>query len=279
MKNKLWLLLLPFILLAATPSFNDMSVQQAVNIMARYDMGAISMGAVPNVSAITKFGGNGDIGSGTPEVLWEYGGSFTIPTSARTLSVVSSSSADDSGSTGANSVVITGLDADYAPITEIVTLDGITPVVTTNSFTFVNRIAVYLSGSGKKNAGNITATQTTTGTVLGYVKTGNGVTEQLIYQVPAGYKAYFKDLKLSAAKLSGGASPRIVFEVIVFSFVTNTEYVIRTIIMDTAATNQIAISDFKAEPVNAKEIVYIRATSNTAATIAYGSMSGFLQEL
>ena len=53
---------------------------------------------------------------------------------ATVLKVSSSSTADDEGSTGAETVELFGLDADYNEINETVTLDGQTAVNTTKEY-------------------------------------------------------------------------------------------------------------------------------------------------
>jgi len=110
-----------------------------------------------------KFGYNEDIDTGK-ESIWSPGGIFVPIVTARTLSVVSTSTADDDGGTGANSIIIYGIDADWKAQTVVVTLDGTTPVVTTETWMGINRMSIYVSGSGGVNAGTITATATTEAT-------------------------------------------------------------------------------------------------------------------
>ena len=106
-----------------------------------------------------KWGYNPDIDVGT-ETVWSVGGTFTPLSSAGTLEVVSSSANDDGdpAGTGAQSIIIYGVDANYEEQTEVVTLNGTTAVTTTNSWLGVNRAAIYLSGSGGINAGDISIT-------------------------------------------------------------------------------------------------------------------------
>lgn len=100
--------------------------------------------------------------------------------------------------TGAHTVRITGLDTNYAEITEDVALNGATPVNTTNSYLRVNEMKVIDAGSGGVNAGAITATAATDSTVSATIAIGNNIAYNAVYTVPAGYTAYIM-------RLDGGA--------------------------------------------------------------------------
>jgi hypothetical protein len=119
---------------------------------------SLAQGHVPRSSFTYKFGKATDIGTGGYTTLWEEGGNYVTPTSATTASIVSSSTADAAAGTGARTVQISGLDANYVVQSEIVTMNGTTPVVTTNTYIRLNRMATITAGSGNDTAGTITAT-------------------------------------------------------------------------------------------------------------------------
>ena len=146
----------------------------------------IAAGQSSKLSSINVFGFNRTIGTDF-ETIWQYGGSYPFPTSAATLSCVSSSAADTM------TVLISGLDADYQEIYDVVTLQGLTPVSTTNAFFRVNN-AVILSGS---NAGNITITHGSD--VVSYIGVEIGLSQQCVYTPPAG-----KDLYLFRISMTSG---------------------------------------------------------------------------
>lgn len=125
----------------------------------------------------------------TSEVAFGNIQNWTKLSSAETMDVTSSSTADDLGGTGANTIFITGVDGDYAEISEVLNMDGTSTVVTANSYLFINRVYVVFAGSGETNAGNITLTATTAGTVQGYVRAGISISEELRYCVPANKRA------------------------------------------------------------------------------------------
>jgi hypothetical protein len=110
---------------------------------------------------------------------------------------ISSSSASDASpsGTGAHIVLVEGLDQNYNPISELVTLSGQTSVNTTNSYLRVTGLTVTDKGS---NGGNVGVIYAGTGTVttgvpavihelvpIGFNKESSGV-----FTVPAGYTAY-----------------------------------------------------------------------------------------
>ena len=150
-----------------------------------------------------KFGNNPTVGNSL-ETIWAEGGLYSYLTAATVLKVSSSSVNDTSAGTGARTVELSGLDADYNEISELVTLNGQTPVNTTQSFLRINRMVVRSAGSGGANAGVIYAgTGTvTTGVPANVYASVNGVTGanqslMAIWTVPAGYTAYLLQYDVS----------------------------------------------------------------------------------
>lgn len=155
--------------------------------------GNISLGFYANVlaayrkEALHKFGRNPVVTGDTTEDVWDGGGLWVPPTEARVHNLVSSSANDAAAGTGARTIKIYGLDANYDRQEETITLNGVTPVATTNSYTRIFRMVCQTWGSGQANAGNITATAVTDATVTAQVSTGNNQTLMAIYTVPNGY--------------------------------------------------------------------------------------------
>ena len=148
----------------------------------------IARGEVGDTSHINKFGYNSSVGT-SYEVICDLG-SHTYPTSAGVVSVVSDSSDDDGdpAGTGARTVEVQGLDANYLPIAETVTLNGISAVTTTNSFIRVFRMRIVTAGTGQVNAGNITAS--IGGTDIARILPDKGQTLMAVYTIPAGKEGY-----------------------------------------------------------------------------------------
>jgi hypothetical protein len=156
----------------------------------------ISRGAVADTSHINKFGYNTAVGS-TYEPITDLG-TNVLPTSAGVVSVVSADANDDDGDTGARTVEIQGLDANYVEQTETVTMNGTVAVSTTASFIRVFRMRVLSAGTSETNEGNITAS--IGGSEVARITAEQGQTLMAVYTVPAGKKAYLIKFQGSLSK-------------------------------------------------------------------------------
>jgi len=175
-----------------------------------------TLGLIPGVSRFTVQGHNTDVDTGSvPEDVWQFGGLYPFPTSAQSLEVLSSSAADTAAGTGARSVRVTGTAADLSPISEVVVMNGTSPVALSNSFYRINLFVAVTAGSDGSNAGSITLRVASAGPVLGFMEARDGLSMSGIYTVPAGFRAVPIDVFLSLNR-PGGAST------------TNVEVVIKT---------------------------------------------------
>jgi hypothetical protein len=208
-----------------------------------------------------KFGYNGDVDIGT-EVISSFGGSFVPMITARTLSIVSTSTDDDAGGIGATGVVVYGVDANRDPQTVIVTMDGTTPVVTTETWLGVNRIAIYTAGTNLSNVGTITATATTDSTIQARMEPGEGTTQQCIYFTAARTQGLIDFLLVGGEKLAGGTSPRITFKGWVYSAVSNSNYLVFRQIMDTSVENHMTIIFSQPLIIGESSCFWIEATTD-----------------
>lgn len=143
----------------------------------------VSRGAVPGHSIVFLSGRNRTVPITSPVTVWETGGLYPWSAwnaGAGTLTVVSNNASDT-----AITVLLSGLDSNYAPLTEVVTVNGTTTVTTTNSFLRLNSAV---------NIGNKTVTGTVSiarnGTVVAQIIDGANNTKMSIYTVPAGYTAF-----------------------------------------------------------------------------------------
>lgn len=142
-----------------------------------------SMGGVPGYTRVALLGHNPSIGSGVAADVWEGGGNYPLLAAASQLEVVSTSAADTAAGTGARTVLIQGLDANWLPISETVTLNGTTPVTTVNSYLRVNLFTTTTSGSGKVNAGDLTLRVVAAGATQSIARAGYGFGRQAVYTV------------------------------------------------------------------------------------------------
>ena len=167
---------------------------------------------MPGVRFIELLGRNPDIDTATvPESVWAAGGVITQRTAAAVVEAVSSSAADDAGTpgTGARTIKISGLDANWNEISETIALDGTTPVVTTLEFLRVNFAEVMTAGTGLTNAGDITLRNAGAGNTQRFIPTGRGYTEAAIYSVPAGHTFLLDGWYVTARDAAGTSSADI----------------------------------------------------------------------
>lgn len=161
----------------------------------------VSRGQVAYHETQFKFGFNPDIDDAL-ETVWAEGGLYSYLSAASVLKISSSSTDDASAGTGARTITISGLDANYDEISESVTLNGQTAVNTTQSFLRVFRMIVNTAGSGGQNAGVIYAgTGTVTSGVpankYGTIAVGDNQTLMCFWTVPRGYTAYLYQVDIS----------------------------------------------------------------------------------
>jgi hypothetical protein len=223
----------------------------------------LNRGLKAGYGTANKFGYNKDLDTGANgETVRPSGGLFTPVTSAQTLNAVSSSAADDTGGTGCSYLRIIGLDADYNELTEDIFLDGTNAVTTTNSFIALNRAVGIFFGSSQNNVGNITITQTTSGTEMGYIIATACITQQLIYTVPLNQEAQLDLLELDALKISGGGSPRVRF--LLKSYVPDSNGIYITIdqTIDTSITNKYILNPPYSSEVEHKTTIWIDAITD-----------------
>ena len=165
----------------------------------------VSRGQIAMHERFCPFGFNDTIGS-SAETIWSVGGTYTFPSTATAVTVVSASANDDGSpaGTGAQTVTIEGLDSSYAEVSETVTMNGTSAVTTTQTFLRINRAYVATAGSTGSNVGAITIANTTPTTLASIAATA-GIAEQCVYTVPAGYTAYITRYMLSSYNSTSGA--------------------------------------------------------------------------
>jgi hypothetical protein len=153
----------------------------------------VARGQIPGHTGLEIFGYSAAIANSATGPMWEgqtqSGGLYAYPSSASPLLLVSDSTSDNT----TRSVLIDGLDANYAPITERIALNGTTNVTTTKSFLRINSMRMVNS----TNTGTITAKITTT--LYAQINPGVGQTQMSIYTVPAGYTFYLSYTQYDAA--------------------------------------------------------------------------------
>jgi len=237
--------------------------------LPRYEID-IAKGIVPGRTAVRRFGHNGDCGD-TEETIWEASSLYVYLTSAERLKVSSDAAATDiPASTGAWTVLIYGMDANYRVITETVTLENPGPVTTIQSFLRVCIAQVVTAGTGGKNAGNISIKNNADTNTIGYIPIGENETHMALCTVPAGQR--FIMLARQGGELAAKVS-HILFYIREFGSVWRLK---RDIVVKDSHFYVRMSMPWLIPP---KADLEVRATATAGAGIVFGGFAGFYEEI
>ena len=180
-----------------------------------HDPLAIAKGEVNGYSVLNIFGYQSTVGT-SDICIWENATAYVHPTSAVVMTVESSSATDN----GTAQVLISGLDENHDPITEVVGLQGTTHVTTVNAFLHINNVRIVSAATGQtSNVGTITVSYN--GTTYAKILPSVGQTQMSQYTVPNGYSFYLTRVN-SYAQQSGGSGNYNVYSVVVSNSVSYT---------------------------------------------------------
>lgn len=171
----------------------------------------IALGNIANAGYVLKFGRNNNVDtSSDPEDVWNGGGLYTgHPTgSPELVTIVSSSTNDASGGTGARTIRIFGLKTSTSTEyeSEDITMNGTTSVDSANSWYRINRAYVLTAGSANGAVGNITiAHKVTTANVFAVMPATFNQTTICAWTVPYGKTAIVRAATASIIRSAGAA--------------------------------------------------------------------------
>ena len=224
-----------------------------------------------NVTGAERWSGFGEAVLGSAQTWYDVSplGVASIPSPAEAgvqMSVVSSSAADDSVSTGIRTVDIHYLDADGNEQSEVVPMDGTTPVLTTAiNMRWIQCAHARSAGSGGVAAGDITISNG--GTTYSVIKTGNTRCSSSARMVPAGKRLFVTDLACgvtsgtnAAAKFYIGANSQNGDLLTYPLFIPHVELILQE------TSIQLEFEIPMAYP--ALSVVKVKATTDKAATVA-----------
>lgn len=164
----------------------------------------VACGLVPGRVNTTIFGYVAGVAAASlPINIWDGNTLRNVGFAAESLQVRSDSANDAASGSGARSVVIVGLDANYNEIIDIVNLNGVTPVPCNLQFMRRNVFAVFTAGSGRTNAGNIIL-ETTGAALRDKITALKGIQRSAHYTVPVNKNLWIQNFSFTMAK-SGGA--------------------------------------------------------------------------
>ena len=158
--------------------------------------------------------------SGGARVIWPPATSYTPPTTAETLDVVSNSTADASAGTGARTVTLYGINANRRYQTETVIMNGTTDVTTLSSWLGINTAKVSTAGSGFNNAGTIEITGTDSSTRYAQIDAFDSITHQAIFHAQANTRLMISDLQANMS-FTSGTRPQITIRIFVYNPTSN----------------------------------------------------------
>ncbi len=171
-----------------------------------------SLGLISGIATVNKFGEAIDCDDDVPTDVWDGAGHsistpvWVPPTVARVHALVSASTSDAAAGVGARTIQVYGLPSwDAREVSEVVTLNGTTPVNTVNSYVIIHRMKNLTWGTTGYNVGAITATAAVDGTITAAIHGHSNAnqTQMCIYGVPSTQKLRLTSLMASIVKGNG----------------------------------------------------------------------------
>lgn len=147
----------------------------------------VARGQIAGHSTANVYGYQPAVGT-TSIPVWENATAYTYPVAATQMNLAGSS-----GDTA--SILISGLDSKYLPISETLVLNGTTPVPTTKSYLRINSMQVTV-GSATNPSGVVTLKDLTNTTIYAQINAGVGRTQAAIFTVPAGFTYYLQRVNI-----------------------------------------------------------------------------------
>lgn len=182
----------------------------------------IASGLISGYSIVNRFAYNGDVDSGAAEDIWEVGGDYAgFPAVSEPVAVLSSSVLDTAIGTGCRTVQIFGLDSNYDAKNETLSLSGVTPVVSVNTYSRIFRGQCVTAGSLLSNQGNITIRHATTATnVFGQITAGKGQTQSSSYTIPLGHTGFLTSYTAQLIASTANQNTNLAIKIIPFGGAT-----------------------------------------------------------
>jgi hypothetical protein len=119
----------------------------------------VPLGAYPQMSLTILKASATDITS-TTQTIWPVNSFYTFPTSetaANSMAIASQNAFDTTAGGGAQKIRVEGLDNNYCPVTEVVSMNGTTPVPLAGEFARINNMTTTQWGGFGVNLGIVSA--------------------------------------------------------------------------------------------------------------------------
>ncbi len=254
-----------------------------------------SLGLVAGYRTVNKFGETINADSGTKTDVYDESVTvpiWTPPTQARTHQISSTSTDDDfvtgggSSGTGAKTIRIYGFKTwdDLSETSEVIIMDGTGDVATVNEYVVIFRMKALTWGSGGVNAGKITATADTDGTITASILATQNQTQMAIFAATSNQQLRITLAYASIVK-GTGSSQRADGELLVMidpetNVIDNTAWINKENFL-LAEGNLPWQHDYRNIPkkINGPCIVKIQVTSNSNNTKCIAGFDGFIYEI
>jgi hypothetical protein len=169
----------------------DASGNPLVSERISYPM-ASAANRIVGQSSVTSFGYIPNAAANITNVnCWEPAVAWMLPNSPVNIELLSASTSDTTGGTGARKIFLIGVGPGFIYQNETVNMNGTSVVTSSLTWMAINTMIVFDDpvtgfGSNKTNVGNITARISGAGAIQGYIAAGKGISHHGRYTVPAG---------------------------------------------------------------------------------------------
>jgi len=170
----------------------------------------LSLLNIPNRIPLNRDGSSVDLGTSVLDV-WGSNADLVYETTATAWEILSDNAADTAAGTGMRTVTVTTLDGNFNLKTEIITMNGTTPVTLNGTHLHPDLLRGLTAGSGRVNAGLITLRTVGTTNPQAFMRIGESESKNSHITVPAG-----KVLHLKSPLLFVGKGDDIIYTIVVF---------------------------------------------------------------
>ena len=237
----------------------------------------VALGRTSSTALWNKFGYNADVDVGT-EVIASWGGSFTPLLTATTIRIASTDVNDVVAGTGCQIIVVYGINASREEAIEVFNMNGTTNVDSTSTWLGINRVVMYLCGTGMINAGTINVTELSGGggSTMAQMPAGGGVTQQCIFHIPVNHTYVAEWIRINLVNNNKNAA--LTIKMWVYSAISNGKQEVFREQIDTLITNDIVVSPALPFPVTESTVMWLECTSDKADVSINARFSGVLYE-
>lgn len=163
----------------------------------------VGLGMIPTQTRVAALGHNPNIAAGAAADVTEPGGNINWLAAAATLQVSSTSVNDTASGTGGRTALIGGINSAGAAVTEIVTFNGMTPVLTVNQYRRINTFVLLTAGTSDVNEGDITLEVAGGGSIQNIMRAGYGFGRTCSYSVPTGFTLFIRSFVFTVLAANG----------------------------------------------------------------------------